>query len=119
MRKSLILLCALLGVMVAGQAMAATIRYQGSGDYFNLQSINGTGWQSLTIPGAADTIRCNWGNNLVTLSGVAPLINNFQLGVDESGRLEVDAGGLLQATGGSTVGNNNTCTGQLIVNTGG
>ena len=119
MRKSLILLCALLGVMVAGQAMAATIRYQGSGDYFNLQSINGTGWQSLTIPGAADTIRCNWGNNLVTLSGVAPMVNNFQLGVDESGQLEVDAGGVLTATGGSTVGNNNTCTGQLIVNTGG
>ena len=119
-----ILVCALLGVMVAGQAMAATLRYQTSGDYFATVAVDGYGWQAGGggpggLPGAADTIRCNWGNNLVTLSGVAPLINNFQLGVDESGRLEVDAGGLLQATGGSTVGNNNICTGQLIVNTGG
>ncbi len=118
-------MCALLGVMVAGQAMAATIRYQASGDYFATVAVTGSyGWQAGGggpggLPGAADTIRCNWGNNLVTLSGVAPLINNFQLGVDESGQLEVDAGGLLQATGGSTVGNNNVCTGQLIVNTGG
>jgi hypothetical protein len=111
--------------MVAGQAMAATLRYQQSGDYFATVAVTGSyGWPAGGggpdgVPGAADTIRCNYGNNLVTLSGVAPLINNFQLGVDESGRLEVDAGGLLQATGGSTVGNNNTCTGQLIVNTGG
>ncbi len=125
MRKSLILLCALLGVMVAGHAMAATLRYQTSGDYFDTVAVTGSyGWPAGGggpggLPGAADTIRCNWGNNLVTLSNVAPLINNFQLGVDESGRLEVEAGGLLQATGGSTVGNNNTCTGQLIVNTGG
>ena len=118
-------MCALLGIMVAGQAMAATLRYQQSGDYFATVAVTGSyGWPAGGggpdgVPGAADTIRCNYGNNLVTLSGVAPLINNFQLGVDESGRLEVDAGGLLQATGGSTVGNNNTCTGQLIVNTGG
>jgi hypothetical protein len=124
-RRTSILVCALLGVMVAGQAMAATLRYQNSGDYFATVAVTGSyGWQAGGggpggLPGAADTIRCNWGNNLVTLTNVAPLINNFQLGVDESGRLEVDAGGLLQATALCQVGNNNNCTGQLTVNTGG
>lgn len=111
--------------MVAGQSMAVDLRYQNSGDYFDTVAVTGDhGWQAGGsgpggLPGAADTARCNWGNNLVTLTNVAPTIFRFQLGVDESGRLEVDAGGLLQATSGSTVGNNGTCTGQLIVNTGG
>jgi hypothetical protein len=84
-RRTSILVCALLGVMVAGQAMAATLRYQNSGDYFATVAVTGSyGWQAGGggpggLPGAADTIRCNWGNNLVTLTNVAPLINNFQL----------------------------------------
>ena len=124
-RKNLILLCALLGVTVASQTLAVDLRYQGSGDYFDTMAVTGVnGWQAGGggpggLPGAADSARCNWGNNLVTLTNVAPTILRFQLGVDESGRLQVDAGGLLTATSGSTVGNNNVCTGQLIVNTGG
>ena len=111
--------------MVAGPAMAATLRYQNSGDYNATVAVTGSyGWQSGGggpggLPGSADTIRCNWGNNLVTLTNAAPLINNFQLGVDESGRLAVNAGGLLQTKNSSTVGNNNVCTGQLTVYTGG
>ena len=118
------LVCALLGVMAAGQAVAATLRYVQSGDYNDTVALTGHGWPTGGggpggLPGAADTIRCNYANNLVTLTNVAPLINNFQLGVDESGRLMVNAGGLLQTKTSSQVGNNNTCTGQLIVNTGG
>ncbi len=119
------LVCALLGVMMVGQAMAANIRYQASGDYFDTLAVTGDhGWQAGGggpdgLPGTADTARVNWADNLVTLTNVAPLIKQFQLGVDQSGRLEVDAGGLLQVTGGSQIGNNNNCTGQLIVNTGG
>jgi len=43
--KNSILGCALLGVLVAGQAMAADIRYMNSGDY-----LEPTGWQGGVIP---------------------------------------------------------------------
>src|SRR5262245_57437180 len=92
-----------LGALVAGQAMAADIRYMNSGDY-----LEPTGWQGGVIPGTGDTARFNWGNNTVTLAGEAPLLKNFQAGVDESGQLVVNAGGKLNTTGtqNSTVGNN-------------
>lgn len=110
------LVCTLLGIMAAGEAMAADIRYMNSGDY-----LEPTGWQGGVIPGTNDTARFNWGNNTVTLAGEAPLLRNFQMGVDESGQLVVESGGILTTTGtqNSTVGNNNNCTGQLTVNTGG
>src|SRR5258706_14214437 len=101
--KTPILVCALLGVMVAGQAMAANIRYMNSGDY-----LNPAGWQGGVIPGTGDTARFNWGNNTVTLAGQAPLLRNFQMGVDESGQLVVTAGGTFNTTEtqNRTVGNN-------------
>ena len=116
---------ALLGALVADQAMAGNPRYQNSGDYNATVAVTGSyGWQNGALgpgglPGIGDVFRCNWANNLVTLTNVAPLVTGFQLGVDQSGRLQVDAGGLLKTTGSSYVGNNNICTGQLIVNTGG
>src|SRR5258705_12344665 len=105
--KNPILMCALLGVMVAGQALAADIRYMNSGDY-----LNAAGWQGGVIPGTNDTARFNWGNNTVTLAGEAPLLRRFQMGVDESGRLVVNAGGKLNTPGvqNSTVGNNGNTT---------
>ena len=86
-----------------------------------------TGWQGGVIPGTADTARFNWGNNTVTLAGQAPLLRNFQMGVDESGQLVVNAGGNLTTTGpnNSTVGNNGSApgganvVGRLTVNAGG
>ena len=116
-RKS-ILLCALLGAVVASEAMAADIRYMNSGDY-----LEPTGWQGGVIPGASDTARFNWGNNTVTLAGEAPLLMRFQMGVDESGQLVVNAGGKLKTTGAqnSTVGNNPNAgiIGRLTINAGG
>lgn len=116
--KRLILACTLLGAMLAGQAIAADIRYMNSGDY-----LEPTGWQGGVIPGTNDTARFNWGNNTVTLSGEAPLLRNFQMGVDEPGQLIVEAGGKLVTTGpaNSTVGNNpnSGIVGRLTVNTGG
>jgi len=116
MKRNSILVYALLGVMVAGQAMAATLRYRLSGDYNDLYSItllngwdpDGTGPGGL--PGSADTIRLNWGNNTVTLTNVAPSIARFQLGVDEPGTLVIESGGSLTAIGSSanSVGNNKT-----------
>jgi hypothetical protein len=117
-QKSSILVCALLGAMVAGEAMAADIRYMNSGDY-----LEPLGWQGGVIPGTNDTARFNWGNNIVTLAGEAPLLRNFQMGVDESGQLVVDTGGKLNTTGtqNSTVGNNGgvNVVGRLRVNAGG
>ncbi len=117
-QKYPILRCALLGALVAGQAMAADIRYMNSGDY-----LEPSGWQGGVVPGTNDTARFNWGNNTVTLAGEAPLLRNFQMGVDESGQLVVNAGGKLNTTGtqNSTVGNNPNAgiIGRLTVNAGG
>ena len=116
-QKNSILVCALLGALAAGEAMAANIRYMNSGDYL----VPG-GWQGGVIPGTNDTARFNWGNNTVTLAGEAPLLRNFQMGVDESGQLMVNAGGKLNTTGtqNSTVGNNGAgVIGRLTVTVGG
>ena len=111
-------MCALLGTMAVGQVIAADIRYMNSGDY-----LVPSGWVGGVIPGANDTARFNWGNNTVTLAGEAPLLRNFQAGVDESGQLVVNAGGKLNTTGinNSTVGNNSnpSVVGGLTVNAGG
>jgi hypothetical protein len=124
-RKNSMLGCALLGVMVAGQAMATDIRYHGNGDYFDLESTSpgGNGWQSTAVPGALDTARFNWANNTVTLAGAAPTISRFQMGVDESGGLVVNSGGSLTTTSSGTIGNNNggatPVNGFLTINSGG
>lgn len=131
-QKTSILVCALLGVMAAGQAMAANIRYQNSGDYFDYLAVGNVGpngWQNVSgvagIPGALDTARFNWANNTVTLAGTAPTVTAFQMGVDESGGLVVNSGGTLTTTGNSTIGNNaggsgaNPTTGFLTINSGG
>jgi hypothetical protein len=123
---------ALLGIILAGQMSAVTIRYQGSGNYFDFLAagnVGPNGWQNVAgvpgLPGAADTARFNWANNTVTLAGLAPTITAFQMGVDESGGLVVNSGGTLTATGNSTVGNNagasgaNLTTGFLTINSGG
>jgi hypothetical protein len=45
--KNLILMGALLGTLVAGRALAADIRYQNSGDYFDTVAVTGVnGWQA-------------------------------------------------------------------------
>jgi hypothetical protein len=130
MQKNRSLAAALLGVMVASQALAATIRYQSGGDYFDTVAVTGHGWQAGGtgpggVPGTADTARFNWASNTVSLAGAAPGITAFQMGVDESGGLVVNSGGLLAATGNSTVGNNagnggaNLTTGFLTINPGG
>lgn len=122
-------MCALLGVMMAGQAMAATIRYKANGDYFDTTNAtaNVRGWQTNTVPGWEDVARLNWGGavgNIVTLSNVAPDVLQFQFGVNESGHLVINNGGKFTATGaisGSAVGNNGGTNvfGRVTVNAGG
>ena len=114
MRRNSILVCALLGVMIAGQSMAADIRYMGNGDY--LVAAN---WVGGVVPGAADTARMNWGNNTVTLSGLAPDINHLQTGVDEPGALVINSGGSLTSLGWTMIGTAGAVTGRLTINNGG
>ena len=105
-------------LLMASVSNAATIRYKGSGPWEAVSDGTTNGWQG-AMPGSADTARFNWGNNTVTLDYAAPTIDKFQMGVDESGGLVVNSGGVLTSLGNSKVGNNNVCTGRLTINAGG
>ncbi len=102
-------------------AQGASLRYTQSGDWFavNPANANTNGWLNATVPGSTDTARANWADNTITLSSVAPTVDRFQFGVDESGGLVVENGGVLTSLRGSRVGNNNLCEGRLTINTGG
>ena len=115
-------------LVMASQLMAADIRYQNSGDWFDADpNDDGIGWQTGSLPGINDAARMNWGGNTVTLAGNAPDIGRLQIGVDESGTLEVNNGGVLSIVsagsqdGQAFVGNNGGAgpTGTLNVNNGG
>lgn len=123
MRIPNLILAASLCVLLANQVHGTDIRYRSSGDYFaSTNTTPSTGWQTANglPPSAADNARFNWSSNTVTLAATAPTITAFQMGVDESGGLVVNNGGVLTATGNSTVGNNNNnLTGFLTINGGG
>jgi hypothetical protein len=105
--------------MALAMAHGATIRYHGSGSWDKLEGVGQTeGWQSATPPGPADTVRANWGGNTVTLD-YETSVGRFQIGVDESGTFHVLNGGTLHAASGNKVGNNNNCTGTLLIDAGG
>jgi len=128
--RNSILVCALLGLLLAGQAMAADIRYKVSGDYMltTNDTANAKGWMWPNLPDFEDTARLNYGGsvgNIVTLSNTAPEVLRFQFGVGESGHLVINSGGYFSssgATGGnSAVGNNggSNIFGRVTVNAGG
>ncbi len=128
--KNSILACALLSVMLAAVAQGATtLRYMGSGDYNDLYSVTGVnGWSPDGsgpggLPGTNDLLRFNYGNNIVTLTNVAPDVFRIQLGVDESGQLVIESGGKLNVVGnnGNDIGNNpsSAVVGQVTVKTNG
>ncbi len=117
--KKLILL--LMVVSLVCFANAADLRYRGGGAWENVSNGTSNGWINAlnTVPGTADNARANWGGATITLGYAAPNIKGLQAGVDESGTFEINAGGSITATGNSTIGNNNFCTGTLIINTDG
>lgn len=75
--------------MAVGQAMAADIRYMNSGDYLNNRLAR---WchPRHNRYGPIQLGQQHWGKHLLM---------RFQMGVDESGQLVVNAGGKLSATG--------------------
>lgn len=132
MKRNSILVCSLLGIMMAAQAQGATIRYQASGNWTDTVAGTGSyGWQaggggSGGLPGNADLGRINWGNNTVTLT-TTETIGRLQVGVDERGNLVIANGGTLTTVAGSgqngdlTIGqgNNPAGTGTMTVESGG
>jgi hypothetical protein len=118
--------------MVAGQGMAADIRYKAGGDYFDFLAagnVGANGWFNNGgvpgLPGALDTARFNYASNAVTLAGAAPNVLRFAMGVDESGGLVVNNGGAITSLSDGRIGNNaggggvNPVTGFLTINAGG
>lgn len=115
--KKLVLLLMVVGLVCA--ANAADLRYRGSGPWQNISDGTSSGWISAALPGTDDNARANWGGATITLGYAAPSVKGIQAGVDESGTFEINAGGVLTTTAESKIGNNNFCTGTLIINTGG
>ncbi len=121
---------ALLAVLVmASQSDAATLRYRLSGDWSVVTDGTGPGWgvnpnnsgsPGAALPGASDDARINWGGNTVTVTSVVPTVDRVQIGVDESGTVVVDNGGVLTSVRDVLAGNNNAnATGTLTVKDGG
>lgn len=123
--KRLVLLLMVASLVCA--ASAGTMRYKGSGDWFNDIVVDGTGWYdqavgqgTAVVPGSGDIVRANWGGNTVTLSD-ATTVNKFELSVDESGEFHILSGGNLTTLADSRVGNNGTAEdlGTLTIDAGG
>ena len=116
-----------LSLMMADQSSAATLRYRTSGawgDVTDGSTTNGWGLSNGNAPGnvpvGVDVARANWGGNTVTLDNTAPTFQRLEIGVDESGTVEVNANGVLTTTQDVRAGNNNAnATGTLTVNSGG
>ncbi len=111
---------------VVDQADAATLRYRASGDWSLITDGVTPGWGpnpsgvGVSLPGAGDDARINFGNNTVTVTSAVPTVSRVQIGVDESGNVVVANGGTLSADLDILAGNNNSnATGNLIVNSGG
>nr|MCU0780947.1 hypothetical protein [Akkermansiaceae bacterium] len=123
------LFCGLLAGVMLPPAQGVTIRYRESGNWTQTAPENaGPGWQNVAaVPTTADLGRLNWGGwvgNTVTLND-AQQIGSLEIGVNESGTLIVQDGGVLTTVVGATngrlyVGNNDPkCQGTLIVEEGG
>lgn len=117
--------------VAASQADAAVLRYRASGDWTLITDGASPGWGpnpvgvGTSLPGASDDARINFGGNTVQVTSAVPAVSRVQIGVDESGILVVDNGGVLTTTtasgnGDLLAGNNNSnATGTLMVNDGG
>lgn len=116
-------------VLFASQLDAAIFRYRLNGDWLTVTDGSTEGWglnpnndgsSGSGLPGSSDDARINWGNNTVSVTTTVPTVNRVQIGVDESGTVEVNNGGVLTSTQDILAGNNNAnATGTLRVNEGG
>lgn len=113
-------------VVMVDQSEGAILRYRASGNW-NLITDGATpGWGpnpsgvGVSLPGASDDARINFGGNLVTVNSAVPAVSRVQIGVDEAGTVQVENGGTLTANLDVLAGNNNgNAKGDLIVGNGG
>ena len=126
------LFCPIIVLVIVNQTNADTFRYRLSGDWETITDGTSEGWglnpnnsgaPGTVLPGGNDDARINWGGNTVSVNTAVPTVNRVQIGVDESGTVEVNNGGSLTTSGSNgdlLAGNNNSnATGTLIVNSGG
>lgn len=114
------------GIGAADSADAAILRYRASGDWTAITDGTTPGWGpnpvgvGTTLPGGSDDARINFGGNTVAVTTAVPAVSRVQIGVDESGTVEVNSGGTLTSNLDVLAGNNNAnATGTLVVNDGG
>ena len=122
--------CMVAGALaMASQSSADTFRYRLSGNWDTVFT-GSEGWGlnpnnpgnpvGARVPIAGDQARVNWGGSTVTVTSATPVPGpKVMIGVDESGVVVVESGGIL--TGDEVLaGNNNpNATGTLTVNNGG
>ncbi|MEQ8209898.1 MAG: PEP-CTERM sorting domain-containing protein [Lacipirellulaceae bacterium] len=78
----------------------------GTSPGWGLNPNNGPGNPPGSLPGPGDETRVNFGNNTVTVDSDVPDVLRLRIGVDESGIVDVNNGGVLTATEDIHVGNN-------------
>lgn len=85
----------------AGSATAEIFRYRTGGPWEDVSDGETNGWgvnpasPGIRVPEIGDEARINWGFSTVTLDYEAPAFDNLKIGVDESGVLEINDGGIL------------------------
>ena len=115
-------------LVMADQSRADVYRYRLSGNWTTVTDGTSEGWglnpnndgsPGIGLPGAADDARINWGGNTVTVDTAITGVSKVQIGVDESGNVVVESGGVLTGNRVYAGHNNANATGTLTVNDGG
>lgn len=126
LRTSLVAAVLASAFIAATESSAAIFRYRASGNWTQITDGSSPGWGpnpvgvGTTLPGAGDDARINFGNNTVTVDSSVPAVSRVQIGVDESGNVDVNNSGVLTTNLDLLAGNNNSnATGTLNVNDGG
>lgn len=110
---------------LAERSDAVVLRYRTSGTWEEVSDGATPGWglnptsPGVDVPMPGDTARINWAFNTVTLDYEAPAFDRLQIGVDESGVLEVNDGGILTTIQDVNVGHNGLVDGIMDINSGG
>ncbi len=116
-------------LVIADQTSALTLRYRTGGPWQDIATetepgVFTNGWgvnpnlPGENVPGADDDARINWGGATITLDYEAPTFRSLSIGVDESGVLEVNNGGMLTTSQDINVANNGFVDATLDVNDG-
>jgi hypothetical protein len=110
---------------MSAPSKAATLRYRTGGPWEDVSDGATNGWglnpanPGVDVPMPGDVARVNWSFSTVTLDYEAPSFDRLQIGVDESGVLEVNSGGVLTTIQDVNVGHNGIVDGIMDINDGG